>query len=313
MYLALSSRLSATESTLLSLSSQVSVLQQTVNRHLPSSSTSSSVNALPAAATSTGEKGESIAALTQQISALSSSVAQLQRLQSHSQTNFSRQHSGSERDGSGPGPARGNATSPTPTPSLGLGNLSIASTQNVFNTGPLTAPHPHSGPSPFGLGPGPGQGPKHAGLALPREFQSRPPVSRSASSNMIPPAPGKEGEKTWGPPTRSGPGGLGSLNPLSPGGGGWPTSMNVNSNANGPTTPGGAARNDGGGMMTPSVFAPGAGSQAGVNGSGNGPSAPGAGIVVTKWDHLNLKPELVRSVQKYGLVHHPHSDQTVFT
>lgn len=68
-----------------------------------------------------------------------------------------------------------------------------------------------------------------------------------------------------------------------------------------PTTPGpgpgtGAGAGPGGlgngGLMTPSVLGPGA----------NGPSAPGAGIVVTKWDHLNLKPDLVRSIQKYGYV-----------
>jgi hypothetical protein len=69
-----------------------------------------------------------------------------------------------------------------------------------------------------------------------------------------------------------------------------------------PTTPGGQGQQggvQGGGMMTPSIVGP---SQNGNgNGNGNGgPGVPGAGIVVTKWDHLNLKPELVRSVQKYG-------------
>jgi hypothetical protein len=287
IYLALSSRLSATESAISSLSAQVSALQETVNWHLPSASTPASVPSTNIDGVGNGEKGESIAALTQQISLLSTSVAQLQRLQS-----LSRQPSDSDSrlqrnnpplslgpsTGTGNGPTRPNTGQ---APPLGL---SLNSTQNVFNTGPLTAPHPGpgSGPGPFG------PGPKNA-LALPREFQQRPGVPRSASSNMIPPAPGKEGEKTWGPPSR----GPGNMNLMSPGGG-WPTSINPSGNGNGngagPTTPGGA----GGGMMTPSIAGAGAGTVA------NGPSAPGAGIVVTKWEHLNLKPELVRSVQKYG-------------
>jgi hypothetical protein len=45
-------------------------------------------------------------------------------------------------------------------------------------------------------------------------------------------------------------------------------------------TPGGVSQ----GVMTP----------------GGGAAAPGAGIVVTKWDHLNLKVELLRSIGKYG-------------
>jgi hypothetical protein len=41
------------------------------------------------------------------------------------------------------------------------------------------------------------------------------------------------------------------------------------------------------------------------NGNGNGMgaqgvAAPGAGIVITKWEHLNLKMELLRSISKYG-------------
>jgi hypothetical protein len=38
----------------------------------------------------------------------------------------------------------------------------------------------------------------------------------------------------------------------------------------------------------------------GGQGLGNGMAAPGAGIVVTKWEHLNLKVELLRSISKYG-------------
>lgn len=38
------------------------------------------------------------------------------------------------------------------------------------------------------------------------------------------------------------------------------------------------------------------------NNIGSGAAAPGAGIVVTKWEHLNLKVELLRSISKYGYV-----------
>jgi len=249
MYIALSSRLAATESAISSLSAQVNILQDIVNRSLPIALSSTSI-------TLDAEKPESIAALTQQISALSTSVAQLQRLQSVSQTQTLRQ---SARD---------------TLPALGLGNLSL-NNQNVFNTGPLTAPHSGAGP-----------------VRQQREFhppsqkgQGRPQNPRSISTNMVPPA-GLDGDKTWGPPTRGG------GNPLSPGGGGWPTSV-MNGGGNVPTTPGG--------MMTPSIAGQGnANGNGNGNANGNGAGVPGAGIVVTKWDHLNLKPELVRSIQKYG-------------
>jgi hypothetical protein len=48
-----------------------------------------------------------------------------------------------------------------------------------------------------------------------------------------------------------------------------------------------------GGMMTPTVSMSGAMASA---------AAPGAGIVVTKWEHLNLKVDLLRAVNKYGYV-----------
>jgi len=264
MYIALSSRVAATESAISSLSAQVTTLSDIVSRALPSSS--SPVTPLQV------DSSESIAALTQQISALSTSVAQLQRLQSVSQT---RQQSRAEaRD---------------TLPSLGLGSLSLHS-QNVFNTGPLTAPGPFAKHNQRDFHPsqvqGQGQG------------QGRPQTSRSVSTNMVPPAT-IDGDKTWGPPTRGG------GNPLSPGGGGWPTSVLNGGGGNAPTTPGGQGL--GQGMMTPSIVGPaghGNGNGAGnANGGGAaGPGVPGAGIVVTKWDHLNLKPELVRSIQKYGQV-----------
>jgi hypothetical protein len=68
------------------------------------------------------------------------------------------------------------------------------------------------------------------------------------------------------------------------------------------------------GLLTPggSGGVPGNGSGSGnananANGNGNGNgmaaqgvAAPGAGIVITKWEHLNLKMELLRSISKYG-------------
>lgn len=252
MYIALSSRVAATESAISSLSAQVNTLQDIVSRALPSSSTTTESTTIDL----NKPESETIVALTTQISALSTSVAQLQRLQSNSQTQNLRQ---SAKD---------------TLPALGLGNLSSHNhNQNVFNTGPLTAPHSGAGGGPFKqqreFHPPQGQS----------QGQGRPQNPRSISTNMVPPASGLDGDKTWGPPTRGG------GNPLSPGGGGWPASvLNGTGGGNIPTTPGP------GGMMTPSIV-----------GAGNGNAGvPGAGIVVTKWDHLNLKPELVRSIQKYG-------------
>ena len=54
-----------------------------------------------------------------------------------------------------------------------------------------------------------------------------------------------------------------------------------------------------GGLGTPTLGGGGAG---GPMGGGGGAATPGAGIVVTKWDHLNLKPELLRGIAKYGYV-----------
>jgi translation initiation factor 4A len=52
-----------------------------------------------------------------------------------------------------------------------------------------------------------------------------------------------------------------------------------------------------------------ANANANANGNGNGNvmgaqgvAAPGAGIVITKWEHLNLKMELLRFISKYGWV-----------
>jgi hypothetical protein len=63
----------------------------------------------------------------------------------------------------------------------------------------------------------------------------------------------------------------------------------------------------GGAMMTPRVEITQSAAMGtpGLGGPGQGQggaATPGAGIVVTKWDHLNLKPELLRGIVKYGYV-----------
>lgn len=276
IYVALSSRLSATENAVASLSAQVSHLQSLVQSVLPAAQAQAHAHGRAQSAPNS-IAGDSVSALTQQISALSTSVAQLQRLQ-QSQTNLSRQHSRSDRGLPGTG-----AASPAPgPPSLSMPPNANANT-NVYNTGPLTAPAPAPahGSGMFGPGPGVGLGgkPHH-----PRDFLSRPPASRSVSSSIVPQGVGGD-DKTWAPLPPRTPGAGGVLNPLSPGA--WPNTASNNNSNNTGGAGAGAVGGGGGGMMTPSVTGP----------SG----APGAGIVVTKWDHLNLKPELVRSIQKYGI------------
>lgn len=264
IYLALSSRMSATENAVSSLSNQVMHLQELITKALPT------VTLPPSHQDQQGEQpvrpaelgrtnSDPVAALTQQISALSTSVAQLQRLQS--QTNLTRQHSTRSERERGPGAGQGQGQGPS--------SLSLSSVPpNIYNTGPLTAPHPATS-TPF-----------TPNKPFNRDYLSRPQVSRSISSSIT--TSQQDQDKTWAPPLRTP--GTGMINPISPGP--WPTQPQM------PTTPGPGPGNGlgNGGLMTPSVMGPGT----------NGPGAPGAGIVVTKWDHLNLKPDLVRSIQKYG-------------
>lgn len=278
IYLALSSRVSATENALSSLSNQVSHLQDLIQKALPASSI------LPTQLTPDQQQqhqparpvelsrttSDPVAALTQQISALSTSVAQLQRLQS--QNNLSRQHSTrSDRERERErerGPAGTSGIALQGPPSLSLSSVP----PNIYNTGPMTAPHPATS-TPFT--------PKTPFNN--RDYLSRPQVSRSISSSI---AQAQDQDKTWAPPLRTP--GTGMINPISPGP--WPSQPQIPTTPGGPGPGPGAAGLGNGALMTPSVIGPGV----------NGPGAPGAGIVVTKWDHLNLKPELVRSVQKYG-------------
>lgn len=272
IYLALSSRMSTTENAVSALAKQVTHLQDLITKALPNIQPSisdqqhqqqqSQEPVRPVELSRT--MSDPVAALTQQISALSTSVAQLQRLQS--QNNLSRQHSTrSDRERErGPGGGQGQGQ----PPSLSLQSVP----SNIYNTGPLTAPHSAT------------QAPFTPNKPFNRDYLSRPQVSRSISSSIT--AQQQDQDKTWAPPLRTP--GTGIINPISPGP--WPTQLQM------PTTPGpGNSNANGGGLgngalMTPSIMGPGT----------NGPSAPGAGIVVTKWDHLNLKPDLVRSIQKYG-------------
>lgn len=269
IYIALSSRMSATENAVSALSNQVTHLQDLITKALPTVQPSLHDQQQPLPPARPVElnrtTSDPVAALTQQISALSTSVAQLQRLQS--QTNLTRQQSSrSDRErerGPGNGPGQGQGQ--------GLPPLSLSpAPPNIYNTEPLTAPHSVSSP-PFT--------PK---TPFNRDYLSRPQVSRSISSTIT--TSQQDQDKTWAPPLRTP--GTGMINRISPGP--WPTQSQI------PTTPGpgsnNATGNGNGGLMSPSVMGP------GVNGAG----APGAGIVVTKWDHLNLKPDLVRSIQKYG-------------
>jgi len=249
MYLALSSRLAKTESTLSSLSAQVSQLSQLVKAALPASPTAPTrpqhifspfdppppcSSFVPVSASSTFASAESdpaIAALTQQISALSTSVAQLQRLQ-QSQSKITRQNSTIQDDR---------------TPGHIPHSVPMPRHLQDFVSGSMTTPNVAASfmsPGPIG--------------------SSRPNSNRSISSSVI---RGNGDGGKWG-----------------------------SSNGNGWTSPG-PGQGVNGGMMSRS------GSGSGLNVSAPGGAAtPGAGIVVTKWEHLNLSVELLRSIAKYGYV-----------
>jgi hypothetical protein len=268
MYLALSSRLAKTESTLTSLSAQVATLSsvvKTLTNHAAPSIPGASSTArpppvfspfegpdpaksspfIPTAASSASDPG--VAALTTQIAALSASVAQLQRLQT-SQSHLSRQ----------------NTQTPTPTQERPhhFGRLDgVQTPSHLGNGGPLTG----------GLG-GPGGLVSPAVAGSSAFASSRPGINRSMSSSMAQVQVPGDGADKWG---KFGNGGTWSPGPGGPG----------------PMTPGGmnaAGAGPGGNASTPA-----AGGQAGA-------AAPGAGFTISKWEHLALKPELLRSINKYG-------------
>ena len=267
MYLALSSRLAKTESTLASLSAQVATLSsvvKTLSNHagptIPGASSTArpppvfspfegpdpakSSPFIPATTPSAAEPG--VAALTTQLAALSASVAQLQRLQT-SQSHLSRQ----------------NTQTPTPTQERPhhFGRLdSVNTPSHLGNGGPLTG----------GLaGPGGLVSPAITGSSA--FASSRPGINRSMSSSMAQAQAQAhaDGADKWGK--------FGNGATWSPGPG-----------VTGPMTPGGINGVGSGSAATPS-----AGGQAGA-------TAPGAGFTISKWEHLALKPELLRSINKYG-------------
>lgn len=248
MYLALSARVAKTEQTLSTLSAQVANLASVMKTLAPPSLPHSSVAARgqpmfspfegpdpakpsPFIPPPSAVKGDpSVAALTTQISALSASVAQLQRLQ-QSQGQLTRQNSTAPTAASERQQPFGRIHDGVSTPGGHMGN-----------NGPMASPAVTTS-SAFGGG-------------------NRPNINRAMSSSVIP--AGNEADK-WGAPKFS------IQNPTRD----WSPGPTVGP---GPATPGGIT-----GAMGPT-----------------GAAAPGAGIVVTKWDHLNLKPDLLRSIAKYG-------------
>lgn len=315
-YLALSARVAKTESTLASLSAQVSQLSSLIHGALlnpdsvaprqtpgaaaavsglgvfspfdePASSpfvpaggnapTRAMSPAPPQPGSASGDAN--IAALTAQIAALSTSVAQLQRLQ-QTQANLTRQNSNPSvhsAGNNGPSQSNGPPAGPDARGMLHPGQVPLNARQGYHpepgaplngngNGGPMNGPN---GMQSHGQG-------HHGGMRPDLAF-ARPNIGRSVSSSVIGMG-GVGGDEKWGPP-KFGMGGLGGLPPpTGRPGGDWPSPS-----IGGPVT-GGAA-----------------GAGVGANGPGTGGiAAPGAGIVVTKWEHLNLKQELLRSIAKYG-------------
>lgn len=303
---ALSARLLATESSLATLTTHVAQLSALVRAALPavaSTSTFAPFDALSPGLSGSGAPGPtrdlsssrpltplstsdaSVAALTQQIAALSTSVAQLQKLQSQS---IQRQGSSSSSNplpglgGSGPSisPPIHERPGPGPLPyglprgqnGFGLGTngpftAGMPQRNSMISPSPHSVAQPHIPPHPS---PGPGPG------AIGRDFlpqSNRPGINRSISSSVV-----QDGER-WPQPSHAG----GRLGPN-----GLPMSLGPVSGRDWNSGPQGQMQLDRG-MMTPAVSGPGAGAQ-------------GQGMAVTKWDHLGLKPELLRSVLKYGPV-----------
>ncbi|OCF36380.1 translation initiation factor [Kwoniella heveanensis BCC8398] len=227
----------------------------------------------PGPSASSGNQDATISALTHQITALSTSVAQLQRLQ-QSQAQLTRQSSnppptlaslGGERH---PGPL---ALGPRP---LHQGVESL-----INSSGPMTTPNASSSHlaapsgtqgshSPFGPGPGAVGGAGGGG-------GGRPGINRSFSSGVIGGAPGPGGLSGTSDNT-------GFLPHRQHGHAHTPSALARDWPSPGP----GQAGNDRSGALTP---------------GGSGVTAPGAGIVITKWEHLNLKVDLLRSISKYGI------------
>ncbi|WVO14121.1 hypothetical protein L204_101749 [Cryptococcus depauperatus] len=206
----------------------------------------------------TASQDSSIAALTQQISALSTSVAQLQRLQhSQAQQSVTRQpslpstqaHSGQHL---GPSSLTGDRHP---------GPLSLDVPRQDFGpSGPLTSPAQTS-TGLFGL-------------------STRPGINRSFSSSIVSPEIHRSYSHSHSHSHSHGHFSGGHHGHISQGQthggrGEWPSPAVQG--------PGGRDAGRGDGVLTP------------------GAATPGGGIVISKWEHLNLKIDLLRSISKYGI------------
>lgn len=270
-YTALAARVAANEAGLAHLQSQVAQLAAVVKTALPSvpngalsgigggrvfSPFDSPTPTLPSSSTigssarSPTSENTDITALTQQIAALSTSVAQLQRLQTQNIV------------------SGGGAGNP---PQLSMQTSGLPNGHSHSSHGDPRMYARMSMPpleSPIGGGGGPLS--PHGHLSPNREYPGpRTPVNRSFGSSLL-----SDGMDTgmWG-------------------------------------APGGGKFGGGGGAGAGRDWVPSPGShmqqQREQQGSGlntNSAAAPGAGIVVTKWEHLQLKPDLLRSISKYGYV-----------
>lgn len=202
---------------------------------IPSSSASGSVARTPPAPAEDAES--SIAALTQQVAALSTSVAQLQRLQTQNLVSPINAH---------PGAMHQQMRMPPPPPlDTSLGSLP----RMPHSAHSVTSPFPQQGFLAAGGTPGP-----------------RTPISRPFSGPMS--------DDKWGAAGQGNRGGGGGAGGGGGGGGQW--------------------NSQGSAVQTNGISS--------MNNVGSGAAAPGAGIVVTKWEHLNLKVDLLRSISKYGYV-----------
>ncbi|ORX33834.1 hypothetical protein BD324DRAFT_584377 [Kockovaella imperatae] len=304
MYQAISGRLAQNESALSVLSTQVAQLTSLVKAALPGTfpnpvfspfedPQSSGGLAAAAAQSSAGHSpsgssdASSITALTQQISALSTSVAQLQRLQ-QSQAHASRQNSftrpslgATERYSNGGGITRPLHAEPRNLGGGG-GNPSIPSGASA-GSGRLQSPGPSmlNGPAQSLLNHQAGRD-----FSPPVRPHGSRAVSTASAATLGGGMPGLDTDK-WGPPSFGLNTGSRDWSPGPAFGRPDPSNLTPGTQMNGQTTPGGYFQNTGPG--TP-------GGAAGPPSGG-----PSNGNVITKWDQLNLKADLVRSIGKYGI------------
>lgn len=273
-YTALAARVAANEAGLALLQSQVAQLAAVVKTALPSSVPNGALSGIAAgrvfspfdsptptlpsssamgSGARSSPKGDSadVSVLTQQIAALSTSVAQLQRLQT--------QNIGS---GAGNGPqvghlqtsglSNGHSHTPHGDPRM-YARMSMPPLESPIG-GPLS-PHGHLSPN--------------------REYPGpRTPVNRSFGSSLLNEG---MGNGMWG----------------APGG-----------------NRGGAGAGRGDWVPSPGSHMQQQREQQNSGLNNNSAAAPGAGIVVTKWEHLQLKTDLLRSISKYGYVSSPSSLRT---